>query len=726
MKLYWQFCTTVLASLSLSGCGGINPTSLQLTTSSISPSVSSSHTALVAGARAQDAETAAYIATSGRLLYSADGQKQDWGYYCSLATKLVEQGNFRLAVRAASKAFYLGKKNGNNYAKAYAARDLAYAYSLAGDLDTAWRWAEASLNFSRRAKRGTIAKAKVRWRAHKVIGDIEQRRGRIQQSVAAYQEALKQLSKLRATETRRAEVLISLSNASMAQGKWDDANNYLARAEQIGGSVNASLVLRARAKLAGIRGQFAEAAKLNQAVLQTKGPDNAYERVWAHRGIAVANLGLGKTDAAIRSYDNAIAEASQLRSRFRSEEFKAGFFGGVQDVFDEAIDLLMKNGHGTKAFDVAEKARSRSMLDLVRGRVVAAAKGQGKAVVDPVGSPLTASQIRASLTAKSTIVSYYMTQSKIYAWTLKKNGTKAHKLRLNKEKLASLVKKFRAQIEAKGPQVRQLAALLHNNLVAPLRIPRGSTIMLVPHKSLHYLPFTALRSPRGWLIEEHALLTAPSASAIPVLVRKSRQTSDQILAFGNPDIGDPTRTLPGAEREVQQIARVFPNAKTYLRKEATKTRVIAASPTSGIVHLAAHASVDELDPLYSTIRLAPDGKSGGDLEAHEFYRLSLHQTRLVVLSACDSGLGRISSGDEFWGFKRTILGAGASAALVTLWPVYDDSTSALMGTFYEKMKQDPTGSALRSAQLSLVRSKKYSHPVHWAAFTLIGSQVTGS
>ena len=142
-----------------------------------------------------------------------------------------------------------------------------------------------------------------------------------------------------------------------------------------------------------------------------------------------------------------------------------------------------------------------------------------------------------------------------------------------------------------------------------------------------------------------------------MLVRKSRQTSDQILAFGNPDVGDPNRALPGAEREVRQIARVFPSAKTYLRKEATKARVIAASPKSGIVHIAAHASVDELDPLYSTIRLASDGQSGGDLEAHDFYRLRLHQTKLVVLSACDSGLGRISSGDEFWGFKRTILGA---------------------------------------------------------------------
>ena len=241
----------------------------------------------------------------------------------------------------------------------------------------------------------------------------------------------------------------------MAQGKWDNANDYLAKAEQTGGSVNASLVLRARAKLADMRGQFAEAASLNQAVLQKKGPDNAYERVWAHRGIAVANLGLGKTDAAIRSYDNAIAEASQLRARFRSEEFKAGFFGGLQDIFDEAIDLLMKNGHGTKAFDVAEKARSRSMLDLVRGRVVAAAKGQGKAVVDPVGRPLTAGEIRGSLAAQSTIVSYYMTHNNIYAWTLKKSGTKAHKLRLNKEKLDSLVKKSGHKSR---PKVRRLGS----------------------------------------------------------------------------------------------------------------------------------------------------------------------------------------------------------------------------------------------------------------------------
>jgi CHAT domain-containing protein len=93
---------------------------------------------------------------------------------------------------------------------------------------------------------------------------------------------------------------------------------------------------------------------------------------------------------------------------------------------------------------------------------------------------------------------------------------------------------------------------------------------------------------------------------------------------------------------------------------------------------------------------------------------------MVVLSACDSGVGRISAGDEFWGFQRTFLGAGARTLLVTQWPVYDDSTPYLMERFYLHLQTNSPADALRKAQMDLIASGKYAEPVHWASFMVVG------
>ena len=103
------------------------------------------------------------------------------------------------------------------------------------------------------------------------------------------------------------------------------------------------------------------------------------------------------------------------------------------------------------------------------------------------------------------------------------------------------------------------------------------------------------------------------------------------------------------------------------------------------------------------------------------YRLDLSNTETVVLSACDSGLGRVSSGDEIWGFTRAFLGAGTSTLVVSLWPVADESTERLMASFYgARVKGANRHRALRDAQLSLLKDEVFRDPFFWAPFNLIG------
>jgi CHAT domain-containing protein len=192
-----------------------------------------------------------------------------------------------------------------------------------------------------------------------------------------------------------------------------------------------------------------------------------------------------------------------------------------------------------------------------------------------------------------------------------------------------------------------------------------------------------------------------------------------VLALGNPDIGDPRFALPGAEREVRYIKTRFPGAETYVQKEATKARFVAESPLSDLVHVGAHADVDEIDPLYSVIYLASTERQPGLLEAHELYTLGLTHGPIVSLSACSTGLGRVARGDEVLGFSRSFLAAGARTLLVTLWPVDDAATARLMERFYDRVATG-SSSALRAAQLELLRETGTKSPFFWAAFDLVG------
>src|SRR5262249_36671196 len=141
--LYLAAC--IPFTLLSTSCANVSSDSFGLATGAVG---ATSPTVQLASVRARDAETAAQIASNGSLLYNADINKGGWNKYCNTAHVLANQGNFREAVREASKSFFLGQSSGNPYAMAHAARDLAYAYSLAGDLDNARRWAEATLRYA--------------------------------------------------------------------------------------------------------------------------------------------------------------------------------------------------------------------------------------------------------------------------------------------------------------------------------------------------------------------------------------------------------------------------------------------------------------------------------------------------------------------------------------------------------------------------------------------------
>src|SRR3546814_3111102 len=155
----------------------------------------------------------------------------------------------------------------------------------------------------------------------------------------------------------------------------------------------------------------------------------------------------------------------------------------------------------------------------------------------------------------------------------------------------------------------------------------------------------ALRVDGQDLIQRHPIAIAPSTSIAVKLAARTPSTAPDLVAFGNPDVG-PEYALPGSEQEVKQLATLFPDATVYLNDQASEARFRKVAAQAGLLHVAAHAQADRVDPLYSRILLASEDGKQNFLEAREVLDLDLDGVALVTPSACESGLGRVTDGEE--------------------------------------------------------------------------------
>jgi CHAT domain-containing protein len=310
--------------------------------------------------------------------------------------------------------------------------------------------------------------------------------------------------------------------------------------------------------------------------------------------------------------------------------------------------------------------------------------------------------------------------------------------------------------------------------VTPIRaaIEAHQKLIVVPHGAVHHVPFTLLSVNGELLANSHVITYLPSASAMRYLRNSEAAVPRTFFAVGNPaDMAYQPRPgmahvalppLPGAEIEVNAAARLFDDPRVLLRDEATKRAVTAQMPKYRVVHFATHGHLDPETPQLSGLLLA----EGTILNVYELMGIRL-DADLVVLSACDTGAGEVTGGNDIIGLSHAFLGAGARALVVSLWPVNDRSATVTMKRMYEHMGQGVApAEALRAAQLELrsmmeadlereyLQAAQVSeshavpadpsamrggsderperppdHPLHWAPFVYIGvagSQVTAT
>ncbi len=261
---------------------------------------------------------------------------------------------------------------------------------------------------------------------------------------------------------------------------------------------------------------------------------------------------------------------------------------------------------------------------------------------------------------------------------------------------------------------------LYHALIEPLKQHLTTPLVgIIPHGILHYLPFAALSDGKQDLIDDYTLFFLPAASALKFIRPKEKSAVPNVLFMANSKpVG--LEPLPYSDLEDEAIARYY-KAKLLVKNKATESAFKEQASQYTLLHLSAHGELNVRNPLFSRIVLQPDQKTGddGNLEVHEIYQLDLSQTDLVVLSACDTKLGRQSKGDEIIGLNRAFLYAGASSVIASLWKVNDQATSTLMNLFYLYLRQGKSkAEALQAAQKAT--RALYPHPYYWAGFVLTG------
>jgi len=501
---------------------------------------------------------------------------------------------------------------------------------------------------------------------------------------------------------------------------------------------------------------------------------------------AEVQAALGSVQAADASFQRATDLVEGLLVNAPSSQVKSGMIGALGQIYLGHFRLAWNRMHdGPYAFSIIESARGRSLLDSIRyARQSASANAQQtrgeveiarlqrslmhdkltnaqvRHVLDQLDEaymqlspveyarqrkemglvrrrPASVADLQAQLGQGEAIVEYVMDEKVSYAIEINRAGLKIHNLP-GRSEIGNISRSFVTAIR-NGTDSQSSARQLYKQLIAPVRSPNISSLIIVPDGPLHLVPFGALvNDAGGYLNSELTLSAAPSATIYYTLSRTPRAVAARKpflgVAFSPPSqsskgLGSTTRAgslkpLQFGHEEITEAAKVFGSQSVTLDGSQASEEALKAEPLADfkVIHLAAHGVSDELDPDRTALVFAPGSESEDGLwQAREIRRTRLNAD-VVVLSACETGSGKLQGQEGVMNLARAFLTAGARSVVASLWDVDDRSTATLMESFYEHLKAGLTvKEALRQAQLDFIKNYgDKAKPNLWAGFEVIG------
>lgn len=509
-------------------------------------------------------------------------------------------------------------------------------------------------------------------------------------------------------------------------------------------------------------------------------------------------------DKALTVVEPVIDDVERVYENVGMRDVKSHFHEKFRFVYDIAVELLLKKGRTAKAFEYVERGKARAFLQSMVGREIRPdeknplivrekellekirnvsirisrtdeneAAGLKKLQLKyyreyrgllekiKLNNPGYASlrsvsvssvdEIRRMLKKDEALIEYYTGAFGVYAWVLTADGISMKRLKVNRDEIRLMTSSLRSRLEmdslsssGSNESALKVLGVFHRELLKPLLslVDGKKTLVIVPHRDLHYVPFCAFRDEKGrYLVENYTIIEEPSASAFVLFRKRKGSDSKKLAAFALGGAvggdagsmgrkGERTRSnlpsfyrtgmtpLPGTTEEVGRICGFFTRsgikAECFEEEAFTTGRTVRQVKDAGYIHFATHGLLSgKAGGLFSGLVT-----SDGLIFIADIFNWKLN-ARLVVLSACKTGLGNVSNGDDMVSFTRAFLSAGCDNIVTTLWSVPDQSTRELMVEFYREILDGVSpDNALRHAQLKMIKRK--APPSEWAGFVIYG------
>jgi len=691
----------------------------------------------------------------------------------NLAIAYKTLGNYVKAIEANQQSLKILQELGNRQNEGKVLNNLGNAYEALGDYEKAIVSYEKSLKIARLVKN-----KKGEGLALNNLGQIYANQGNYEQAIATFENSLKISSSIKDIRGQ-ASTLINLGSANHASDKLDKAKeNYqisLKLARQIKDKQ------RELEALGSLGLAYEDLKDYPQAIDYLQKSLIIAKEIGDPEAQAMGLNNLGHAFKAAEKFEEAektLQEAIKLLDRMRpglNDTYKVSIFDTQVHSYNLLQQILIAANKPEKALEATEKGRARAFVELLAGRF-----SDDKKSIN-AKSPSVDKIREIAKEQNATLVEYSIVPdddfkflgkqrgrgAELFIWVVKPSGEIAFRkvdlkpLWEHNLTLDDLVNASRCLVvgifcqqhtqnltklgEEKNSEYIGLRKL-HKFLIEPITdlLPKNpdERVIFIPQESLFLTPFAALQDAQGkYLIEKHTILTAPAIQVLDLTRKQKNRLEKQNLAnlkpliVGNPIMpkvslnGNEAKqlaVLPEAEAEAIKIAQML-KQEPIIGVKATKADVKKQLSQANLIHLATHGlleyrSSDTSSSLQGlgipgAIALAPSEKDDGLLTAAEIFDLRLVAS-LVVLSACDTGVGRIT-GDGVIGLSRAFISAGTPSILASLWTVPDDQTKLLMIDFYQELQQNPDkATALRKAMLK--RMQLSPEPLDWAGFTLVG------
>jgi CHAT domain-containing protein/Tfp pilus assembly protein PilF len=600
--------------------------------------------------------------------------------------------------------------------------------------------------------------------AYNNLGILLQNSGRAEKSIEYYENALKIYEEL----GERESVIIILNNLgtlSFDIKDYTEAENYQKRGLEISREVQsigqeANFLLNLANDQIYLGKNIEAIANYNESLKLARELNNP-DLLWRIKaGTAEYYERRGEFEKAVQLNDTVIKILDGLRNSIQSDEFKASFLAGERYAFEDIISMLEKlhqkdesKSYDDLAFRYAEQCKARVLLDLL---------SESSTNADATSSlQMSIGDVMKMCPDKKIVfLEYSVGDSSSCLWVITSTDHHLFKIPPKKEIKENIETLRFALQDPSADNMKFFASsssALYEKLIKPAEpyLPKNSRIIIIPDGILNYLPFEVLltdnkvvKTTNGYsdlpyLIKKHALSYVQSASVLKSIldgkqeINRSKTIEKKIIAFGDPvydgetgisnQKGNIYKRLEYSGKEIENIAALFKpeDKEIFLRDNASEYNLKKEGELTKFryLHFATHGYINEASPDLSSLVLthAENSNEDGFLQTNEIFKLKL-KADLVVLSACQTGMGKMINGEGIVGLTRAFMYAGSSSVLVSLWNVSDISTSILMGEFYKNLVKNKLSEtdALRNAQLNLINNKKFAHPFFWAPFVLIG------